>query len=165
MATAYFKEQIERITEQTLEEEIKDELRKIKEDAVVQINNIKDSANSELESLEQQGMANCDKTRDEAISAIEKTRNDFVTYTANEKRDMIFTLGENDANGNPAVRGKLRKIDSDTNDIYENIKKVAPDTEAVIENDIRRMIVNNGYFIEIVNDGKGNVTTNIGQVV
>lgn len=165
MTTAYFKEQIERITEQTLEEEIKDELREIKEGAVVQIDSIKDSANNELESLEQQGIANCDKTRDEAISAIEKTRNDFLSYTASEKRDMIFTLGENDANGNPAVRGKLRKIDSDTNDIYEKTKKVAPDTETVIENDIRRMIVNSGYSIEIVNDGKGNVTTNIGQVV
>lgn len=165
MATAYFKEQIERVTEQTLEEEIKDELRKIKEDAVIQIDNIKDGANSELESLERQGIANCDKTKDEAISTIEKTRDDFLSYTANEKRDMIFTLGENDANGNPAVRGKLRKIDSDTNDIYEKIKKVAPDTETVIENDIRRMIVDNGYSIEIVNDGKGNVTTNIGRVV
>ena len=165
MATAYFKEQIERVTEQTLEEEIKDELRKIKEDAVIQIDNIKDGANSELESLERQGIANCDKTRDEAISTIEKTRSDFLSYTANEKRDMIFTLGENDANGNPAVRGKLRKIDSDTNDIYEKIKKVAPDTETVIENDVRRMIVDNGYSIEIVNDGKGNITTNMGRVV
>lgn len=165
MTTAYFKEQIERVTEQTLEEEIKDEFRKIKEDAVIQIDNIKDGANSELESLERQGIANCDKTRDEAISTIEKTRNDFLSYTANEKLDMIFTLGENDVNGNPAVRGKLRKIDSDTNDIYEKIKKVAPDTETVIENDVRRMIVDNGYSIEIVNDGKGNITTNMGQVV
>ena len=165
MTTAYFKEQIERITEQTLEEEIKDELREIKEDAVVQIDSIKDIANNELESLEQQGIANCDKTRDDAIAAIEKTRDDFLSYAASEKQDMIFTLDENDANGNPAVRGKLRKIDSDTNDIYEKIKKVAPDTETVIENDIRKMIVDDGYSIEVVNDGKGNVTTNLGRVV
>lgn len=165
MTTAYFEEQIERITEQTLEEEIKNELRKIKEDAVVQVDNIKDNANSELESLEQQGIANCDKTRDEAVYAIEKTRDNFLSYTANEKRDMIFTLGDSDANGNPAVIGKLHKIDSDTNNIYEKIKKVAPDTEAIIENDVRIMIVDNGYSIEIVNDGKGNITTNIGRVV
>ena len=165
MTTAYFKEQIECITEQTLEEEIKDELREVKEDAVVQIDSIKDSTNNELESLEQQCIANCDKTRDDAIAAIEKTRNDFLFYTANEKRDMIFTLGENDANGNHAVIGKLHKIDSDTNNIYEKIKKVAPDTEAIIENDVRQMIVDDGYDIEIVNDGKGNITTNIGRVV
>lgn len=165
MTTAYFEEKIERITEQTLEEEIKNELRKIKEDAVIQVDNIKDNANSELESLEQQGIANCDNTRDDAIAAIEKTMDDFLSYTANEKRDMIFTLGENDANGNPAVRGKLRKIDSDTNDIYEKIKKVAHNTETVIENDIRQMIVDDGYGIEVVNDGNGNVTTNLGRVV
>lgn len=154
MSNSYYVENIERVTEQTIEEEIKDELRDIKETAI-----------KTIEELEEGGVTNCNKTKEEAINQIEDDRQETLDYIASKKREMIFVLGENDEDGNPAVRGKLRKIDSDTNDTYENIKKIAPDTEAAIEIDIRQMIVGNGYSLEVVNDGNGNVNLNLGQVV
>lgn len=150
MSTAYHVETIERITEQMLTEEVISDVNKIMWDADTQIKNIKTDAVNEIE-----------KITPEAVNAINKIEQDALKYIASEKRDMVFTLGENDADGNPAVRGKLRKIDADTTAIYNKLLDVAPNTEAKIQQNIRIMIVNDGYAIELVNDGNGNVAVNL----
>ena len=150
MSTAYHVETIERITEQMLTEEVISDVNKIMWDADTQIKNIKTDAVNEIE-----------KITPEAVNTINKIEQDALKYIASEKRDMIFTLGENDADGNPAVRGKLRKIDADTTAIYNKLLDVAPNTEAKIQQNIRIMIVNDGYAIELVNDGNGNVAVNL----
>lgn len=145
MSTAYHVETIERITEQMLTEEVISDVNKIMLDADTQIKNIKTDAVNEIE-----------KITPEAVNTINKIEQDALKYIASEKRDMIFTLGENDA----AVRGKLRKIDADTTAIYNKLLDVAPNTEAKIQQNIRIMI-NEDYDIELVNDGNGNVTVNL----
>lgn len=149
MSTAYHVETIERITEQMLTEEVVSDVNKIMWDADTQIKNIKTDAVNEIE-----------KITPEAVNAINKIEQDALKYIASEKQDMVFTLGENDADGNPAVRGKLRKIDADTTAIYNKLLDVAPNTEAKIQQNIRIMI-NEDYDIELVNDGNGNITVNL----
>ena len=149
MSTAYHVETIERITEQMLTEEVISDVNKIMWDADTQIKNIKTDAVNEIE-----------KITPEAVNTINKIEQDALKYISDEKRDMIFTLGENDADGNPAVRGKLRKIDDDTTAIYNKLLDVAPNTEAKIQQNIRIMI-NEDYDIELVNDGNGNITVNL----
>ena len=149
MSTAYYVETIERITEQMLTEEVVSDVNKIMWDADTQIKKIKTDAVNEIE-----------KITPEAVNAINKIEQDALKYIASEKRDMVFTLGENDADGNPAVRGKLRKIDADTTAIYNKLLDVAPNTEAKIQQNIRIMI-NEDYDIELVNDGNGNITVNL----
>lgn len=150
MSTAYHVETIERITEQMLTEEVISDVNKIMWDADTQVKKIKTDAVNEIE-----------KITPEAVNTINKIEQDALKYISDEKRDMIFTLGENDANGNPAVRGKLRKIDADTTAIYNKLLDVTPNTEAKIQQNIRIMIVNDGYAIELVNDGNGNVAVNL----
>lgn len=151
MSTAYHVETIERITEQMLTEEVISDVNKIMWDADTQIKNIKTDAVNEIE-----------KITPEAVNTINKIEQDALKYISDEKRDMIFTLGENDADGNPAVRGKLRKIDADTTAIYNKLLDVAPNTEAKIQQNIRIMI-NEDYDIELVNDGNGNITVNLAR--
>lgn len=150
MSTAYHVETIERITEQMLTEEVISDVNKIMSEADTQIKKIKTDAVNEIE-----------KITPEAVNTINKIEQDALKYIASEKRDMIFTLGESDADGNPAVRGKLRKIDADTTAIYNKLLDVAPNTEAKIQQNIRIMIVNDGYAIELVNDGTGNIAVNL----
>lgn len=149
MSTAYHVETIERITEQMLTEEAVSDVNKIMLDADTQIKKIKTDAVNEIE-----------KITPKAVNTINKIEQDALKYISDEKRDMIFTLGENDADGNPAVRGKLRKIDDDTTAIYNKLLDVAPSTEAKIQQNIRIMI-NEDYDIELVNDGNGNVIVNL----
>lgn len=149
MSTAYYVETIKRITEQMLTEEVISDVNKIMWDADTQIKNIKTDAVNEIE-----------KITPEAVNTINKIEQDALKYISDEKRDMILTLGENDADGNPAVRGKLRKIDADTTAIYNKLLDVAPNTEAKIQQNIRIMI-NEDYDIELVNDGNGNISVNL----
>lgn len=141
MATAYFVETIERITEQQIEEEILGEVEDIRVDANSQIEQIKQSAINEIEQIKTDG-----------VDTIVNARDENSEYIASEKRDLILKLADT------GIRKDLKQIDSDTSAIYEKITKVAPDTENVIENDIRTMIVNNGFSIDVENDGNGNVT-------
>lgn len=141
MATAYFVETIERITEQQIGEEILGKVEDIRVDANSQIEQIKQSAINEIEQIKTDG-----------VDTIVNTRDENSEYIASEKSKIIANLGDG------GVKSDLEKIESDTNAIYEKITKVSPDTENVIENDIRTMIVNNGFFIDVVNDGNGNVT-------
>lgn len=128
MSTAYHVETIERITEQMIEEEISNDIEQVRTDADKRINAI----------------------RDEAVKTIKATKDENSTYTAAEKRDMILKFGD--------MRTQLNQIDSDTDAIYQKIVPIASNKEAEIENDIRTMIVNNGFSIDISNDGKGNIT-------
>lgn len=150
MSTTYYVETIERITEQMLTEEVVSDVNKVMWDADTQIKKIKTDAVNEIE-----------KITPEAVNTINKIEQDALRYISDEKRDMVFTLGENDADGNPAIRGKLRKIDADTTAIYNKLLDVVPNTEAKIQQNIRIMIVNDGYAIELVNDGNGNVAVNL----
>lgn len=141
MATAYFVETIERITEQQIEEEILNEVERIRTDANSKTEKIKESAIDEIESIKVDG-----------VDEITDIRDKHLDYSTGEKCDMILKLADT------GIRKNLKQIDSDTSAIYERITRVAHDTEVKIEKNIRTMIVNNGFSIDIENDGNGNVT-------
>ena len=95
---------------------------------------------AETENIKTDAIMQTDRIKDLAIDYIEKQRQ----YIDNK-------LGEN------GVEKELNKIYGDTNAIYDNLQEVVPNTDAKIENTIRHKIVDNGYSIELSNDGSGNV--------
>lgn len=159
MATAYHVETIERITEQMLEEEIVSETNAILWDADKKIKDIKASAIDEMGEIKPDAIGQIESIKDDAVAQIEKLRDDYLSYSANEKHDMISKLADT------VIRADLKKLDADTAEIYERINAVAPDTEAKIINDVRQMIVDNGYNVSVTNDEDGNVTVEIRKVV
>lgn len=94
----------------------------------------------ETENIKADAIRQTDRIKDLAIDYIEKQR-----------QDIVNKLGEN------GVEKELNKIYGDTNTIYDNLQEVVPNTDAKIENTIRHKIVENGYSIELSNDGSGNV--------
>lgn len=109
--------------------------------------------------LEEEVLAETEAIRTDSNSIVDKTMQEALDYIAKEKHDLAVKLGESE------LRKTLKDLDSQTTAIYNKLLKVIPDTEEKIENNVRQMIVDNGYGIEIINDGNGNVTTNLGQVV
>lgn len=109
--------------------------------------------------LEEEVLAETEAIRTDSNSIVNKTMQEALDYIAKEKHDLAVKLGESE------LRKTLKDLDSQTTATYNKLLKVIPDTEEKIENNVRQMIVDNGYSIEIVNDGNGNVTTNLGQVV
>lgn len=109
--------------------------------------------------LEEEVLAETEAIRTDSNSIVDKTMQEALDYIAKEKHDLAVKLGESE------LRKTLKDLDSQTTATYNELLKVIPDTEEKIENNVRQMIVDNGYSIEIVNDGNGNVTTNLGQVV
>lgn len=123
MATTYHVENIERITEQQIEEEVLNETESIRSDAINKIESIKDNA-----------IASIDEQKNDAVSSLED------------------------------IKEKLKKIDSDTEDIYQNATTVIKNTENKIEDNIRVLIVENGCGLKYYNDGIGNVIVTIEEV-
>lgn len=158
MATAYHVETIERITEQMLEEEIISETNAIMWDADKKIKDIKTSAIDEIGKIKPDAIQQIESIKADAVAKIEQLRDDYLSYSASEKRDIVLKLTDS------GIRGDLKKLDADTAEIYEKIKAVAPDTEVKIINNIRKMIVDNGYKVLVENDGNGNVTVKLGKV-
>ena len=158
MATGYYVEKIERITEQMLEEEIISETNAIMWDADKKIKDIKASAIDEIGRIKPDAIQQIESIKADAVAQIEKLRDDYLSYSVGEKRDMVLKLTDS------GIRGDLKKLDADTAEIYEKIKVVAPDTETRIIKNVRKMIVDNGYEITTTNDGDGNVTVDIEKV-
>lgn len=87
----------------------------------------------------------------DAITQTDKIKDLAIDYIEKQKQYIENKLGEN------GVEKELNKIYGDTNTIYDNLQEVVPNTDAKIENTIRHKIVENGYSIELSNDGSGNV--------
>lgn len=87
----------------------------------------------------------------DAITQTDRIKDLAIDYIEKQKQYIENKLGEN------GVEKELNKIYCDTNTIYDNLQEVVPNTDAKIENTIRHKIVENGYSIELSNDGSGNV--------
>lgn len=109
--------------------------------------------------IEEEVLAETEIIRTEGISSVTDIEDTAVDSIAEDKRELIQEFSE--VNG---IRAELNQIDTDTDTIYQNTVAIAGDTEAVIENDIRQMIVDNGYELNVTNDGGGNVTITIEKV-
>jgi hypothetical protein len=96
-------------------------------------------------------LAETEDIKTDAITQTDRIKDLAIDYIEKQKQDIINKLGEN------GVESELNKIDSDTTAIYNDLLNVVPDTEAKIEDTIRHKIIENGYSIELSNDGSGNV--------
>lgn len=101
--------------------------------------------------LVEEVLAETENIKTDAITQTDRIKDFAIDYIEKQKQDIINKLGEN------GVKSELDKIDSDTTAIYNDLLNVAPNTDAKIEDTIRHKIVENGYSIELSNDGSGNV--------
>lgn len=101
--------------------------------------------------LVEEVIAEIDNIKTDAIRQTDRIKDLAIDYIEKQRQDIVNKLGEN------GVEKELNKIYGDTNAIYDNLQEVVPNTDAKIENTIRHKIVENGYSIELSNDGSGNV--------
>lgn len=101
--------------------------------------------------LVEEVLAETDDIKTDAIRQTDRIKDLAIDYIEKQKQYIVNKLGEN------GVEKELNKIYGDTNAIYDNLQEVVPNTDAKIENTIRHKIVENGYSIELSNDGSGNV--------
>lgn len=101
--------------------------------------------------LVEEVLAETENIKTDAITQTDRIKDLAIDYIEKQKQYIENKLGEN------GVEKELNKIYGDTNAIYDNLQEVVPNTDAKIENTIRHKIVDNGYSIELSNDGSGNV--------
>lgn len=101
--------------------------------------------------LVEEVLAETENIKTDAIRQTDRIKDLAIDYIEKQKQYIDNKLGEN------GIEKELNKIDGDTTAIYDNLQEVVPNTDAKIENTIRHKIVENGYSIELSNDGSGNV--------
>lgn len=101
--------------------------------------------------LVEEVLADTDNIKTDAIMQTDRIKDLAIDYIEKQKQYIENKLGEG------GVKSELNNIDNDTTAIYDNLQEVVPNTDAKIENTIRHKIVDNGYSIELSNDGSGNV--------
>ena len=101
--------------------------------------------------LVEEVLAETENIKTDAITQTNRIKDSAIDYIEKQRKDIVNKLGDE------GVKKELEKIDSDTTAIYTDIQNVVPNTDAKIENTIRHKIVENGYSIELSNDGSGNV--------
>ena len=101
--------------------------------------------------LVEEVLAETENIKTDAITQTNRIKDSAIDYIEKQRKDIVNKLGDE------GVKKELEKIDSDTTAIYTDLQKVVPNTDAKIENTIRHKIVENGYSIELSNDGSGNV--------
>lgn len=101
--------------------------------------------------LVEEVLAETENIKTDAITQTNRIKDSAIDYIEKQGKDIVNKLGDE------GVKKELEKIDSDTTAIYTDLQNVVPNTDAKIENTIRHKIVENGYSIELSNDGSGNV--------
>lgn len=101
--------------------------------------------------LVEEVLAETENIKTDAITQTNRIKDSAIDYIEKQRKDIVNKLGDE------GVKKELEKIDGDTTAIYTDLQKVVPNTDAKIENTIRHKIVENGYSIELSNDGSGNV--------
>lgn len=101
--------------------------------------------------LVEEVLAETENIKTDAITQTNRIKDSAIDYIEKQRKDIVNKLGDE------GVKKELEKIDSDTTAIYTDLQNVVPNTDAKIENAIRHKIVENGYSIELSNDGSGNV--------
>jgi len=135
--TSYYVETIERLTEQTIEQEIRDDIEEIR---VGTIDNVKQIEQKSLDSIEE--------IRADAIIQVTAIKDDALSYIEDKKVDLCSF-------GNDSIE-YAEKTYEDIVGINDDTDAIAEDTIAEIEYNIRQMIVDNGYVMKIIDDGNGN---------
>ena len=139
----YYEETIERITEQTIEEEIREDIEEIKTSAVDSIEEIKQDAINQIDAIELYAIG-----EDGNGGEVNKIKSETLAYI-DEKKLELAEFGNASIEMAEATYENICKINDDTDAIAE-------DTIAEIKANIRQMMVDNGYVIKIECDENGN---------
>lgn len=114
------------------------------------------------QTLENEIISDIHEIKTIGIGDIETVKSNAVNNIAQQKERLEQAFSDTKVSG---TIYKLNQIDGDTKAIYEDIIVIAQNTENEIEDNIRAMIINNGYGINTFNDGKGNVAVEITEVI
>lgn len=114
------------------------------------------------QTLENEIISDIHEIKTNGMDDIEIIKDNAVSNIAQQKERLEQSFSDTKVSG---IIYKLNQIDDDTKAIYENTVVIAQNTEDEIEENIRTMIVNNGYGINTFNDGRGNVTVEITEVI
>ena len=155
MATNYYSEGIERITEQSLEQELLNDIVDIKNDAIRYIKNAHANDASKKIIEIRDSITDNTKSEGEISGQGKKIRDDYLAYSAEQKRDMVQKLADT------GVRKTLTEYDNATTKTYNDTVAIAQNTENSIEDNIRIMIVEKGYKVITSKDNNGNVTATL----
>lgn len=179
--SSYFIENIERITEQMIEQEICEDVEKIRVDANSKINEIKDGSIDFIEkekvaaeefivnekndaikfigNEESSAVTFIENTEQSALDFIAKEEQEATAYIENEKQSLLTEFSETSG-----IIKELNDLNASTSSIYEKTLAVSGNTIDAIESNIRNMMVENGYGIAFSDDNNGNITMAIKKV-
>lgn len=141
----YFEETIYRITEQEIEQEIRNDIQNIKKDANDELYVIKEDAVVEINKKEVYAIG-----EDSNGGEVNRIKNNSLAYIDQEKTKLAEFGNES----------KTKAIG-----IYEDIRSINADTDNIVENtvsktiyNIKDMIANNGYVVKVFYDDIGDVS-------
>lgn len=134
-----------------------------------------------IETIRTEGVAYMEESRDDAEAYIENVKDETNAYTTTNKNSAIATgkeikgdiSFEYDENGvvtsdvdkvvtSTSNKGTLGKYYVEAKGYSQDTDEIAPNTEALIENDIR-ITISNGYNLNFANDDSGNVTASLDE--
>lgn len=150
----YYKESIERITEQMIEQEVLKEIAKIRQDAVENIgiierdtiNYIGEIETDALEYIEEVEVYTIGENGD--AGKVGEIKSEVLEYIEENKIELASF-------GNEKIESATQTYE-DIVEIKENTDAIDESTIAEIEHNIRQMIVDNGYVMKIECDENGN---------
>lgn len=100
---------------------------------------------NEIEDIESDATGKIESVRDETLEFIEGQKDEMSSFFEN-------------------AEAKLSEVDSDVESIRRQIIDIAPSKESEIEDNIRVLILENGYELKYHNDGHGNATIAVEEV-
>lgn len=150
----YYKESIERITEQMIEQEVLKEMEEIRLDAIETIGAIEQDTLDYIGKVEQEALNYIEEVKVYTIGEnndagkVDEIKSDILEYIEENKTELASF-------GNSTIKSATQTYEEIV-EIKENTDAIDKNTIAEIEHNIRQMIVDKGYIMKIVDDGNGN---------
>lgn len=150
----YYKESIERITEQMIEQEVLKEIAEIRQDAIDNIGLIEQDTLDYIGEVEQDALGYIKEVEVDTIGEngdagkVGEIKSEILEYIEDNKADLASF-------GNDKIESATKTYE-DIVGIKENTDAIDESTITEIEHNIRQMIVDKGYVMKIVDDGNGN---------
>lgn len=149
--TKYFEEDIERVTEQTIEQKVRDNIEAIKNDTIDKIEYIESVTIQGSEDFDGiNGIKNYAIDKDGNGGKINEIKQDALTHINNQKKELA-EFGNSSKKEANEIYNEVCVINAATDSIVEN-------TVSEIEYNIKEMLVDNGYIIKVFYDDNGDVS-------
>ena len=132
------------ITEQLIEKEVREIIKDIKDDGIDYVEDI----------------------RKDTVDYINDNLDSVISTSDTIKGDIHFEGGDDvdEVISNTYNKGTLGNNYIDVRNLYEESLQIVADIDNRIEDNIRSLIVDNGYCIKYYNDGYGDATITVEEV-